>query len=92
MTIFSTFLNGHIKDFDPKLADVAFQNKVIQAALELHDKVSKAFRKTAANFHYEFSIRHLANVFKGLLMSDSVCRLGCPKSCLRYDYVICRKF
>jgi len=71
MTIFSTFLNGHVKDFDPKLADVAFQNKVIQAALELHDKVSKAFRKTAANFHYEFSIRHLANIFKGLLMSDS---------------------
>jgi len=71
LTIFSTFLNGHVKEFDPKLADVAFQNKVIQAALELHDKVSKTFRKTAANFHYEFSIRHLASVFKGLLMSDS---------------------
>lgn len=69
MTILSTFLNGHVKDFDPKLSDVVFQNKVIQAALELHDKVSKQFRKTAANFHYEFSIRHLANVFKGLLLS-----------------------
>ena len=44
---------------------------MIQAALELHDKVSKTFRKTAANFHYEFSIRHLANVFKGLLMSET---------------------
>ena len=44
MTIFSTFLNGHVKDFDPKLSDVVFQNKVIQAALELHDKVSKQFR------------------------------------------------
>jgi dynein heavy chain len=71
MTIFSTFLNGHIKEFDPKISDQQFQNKVIQAALELHDKVSKTFRKTAANFHYEFSIRHLANVFKGLLMSES---------------------
>jgi dynein heavy chain, axonemal len=71
MTIFSTFLNGHINEFDPKISDQQFQNKVIQAALELHDKVSKTFRKTAANFHYEFSIRHLANVFKGLLMSES---------------------
>ena len=70
MTIFSTFLNGHVKEFDAKIADVAFQNKIIQAALELHNKVSSTFRKTANNFHYEFSIRHLANVFKGILMSD----------------------
>lgn len=28
MTIFSTFLNGHVKDFDAKIADQAFQNKV----------------------------------------------------------------
>ena len=50
--------------------DNAWRKQVIQAALELHDKVSRTFRKTAANFHYEFSIRHWANVFKGLLMSD----------------------
>ena len=25
------------------------------------------FRKTAANFHYEFNVRHLTNVFQGLL-------------------------
>jgi dynein heavy chain len=40
-----------------------------QAALELHGKVVASFRKTAINFHYEFNIRHLANVFQGLLMS-----------------------
>ena len=28
------------------------------------------FRKTAQNFHYEFSVRHLANVFQGLLVSN----------------------
>lgn len=30
-------------------------------------QVSANFRKTAANFHYEFNIRHLTNVFEGLL-------------------------
>ncbi len=43
--------------------------KILQAALALHDKVASTFRKTAINFHYEFTVRHLANVFQGLLMS-----------------------
>ena len=28
-------------------------NKLLQAALALHDKVVSTFRKTAVNFHYE---------------------------------------
>lgn len=32
-------------------------------------QVSDNFRKTAANFHYEFNMRHLTNVFEGLLKS-----------------------
>ena len=43
--------------------------KILQAALALHEKVAGTFRKTAVNFHYEFTVRHLANVFQGLLMS-----------------------
>ena len=70
MTIFSTFLKGHLKNFDDALNDEQFAHKLIQAALELHNKVAATFRKTAVNFHYEFSIRHLASVFKGLLMSE----------------------
>jgi dynein heavy chain len=27
------------------------------------------FRKTAQNFHYEFNVRHISNVFQGLLVS-----------------------
>jgi hypothetical protein len=27
-------------------------------------QVAATFRKTAANFHYEFNIRHLSNVFQ----------------------------
>lgn len=43
--------------------------KILQAALALHERISSTFRKTAVNFHYEFTVRHLANVFQGLLMS-----------------------
>ena len=70
MTIFSTFLKGHLKNFSESLNEEQFAHKLIQAALELHNKVASTFRKTAVNFHYEFSIRHLASVFKGLLMSE----------------------
>jgi dynein heavy chain len=31
--------------------------------------VQRVFKKTAVNFHYEFNVRHLTNVFQGLLMA-----------------------
>ncbi len=36
----------------------------------MHTAISQKFRKTAANFHYEFNIRHISNVFQGLLVSN----------------------
>lgn len=38
-----------------------------KCAVSSTSQVSNAFRKTAANFHYEFNMRHLTNVFEGLL-------------------------
>lgn len=67
MKIYGTFLQGHLKKFKEDVQDL--NTKILQAALALHDKVSATFRKTAINFHYEFTVRHLANVFQGLLMS-----------------------
>eukprot|EP00877_Chromochloris_zofingiensis_P015255 jgi/Chrzof1/9984/Cz04g22250.t1 len=67
MKIYGTFLQGHLKKFREEVQELG--TKVLQAALALHDRVSTTFRKTAVNFHYEFTVRHLANVFQGLLMS-----------------------
>lgn len=67
MKIYGTFLQGHLKKFKEEVQEMS--TKILQAALALHDKVSSTFRKTAINFHYEFTVRHLANVFQGLLMS-----------------------
>jgi len=69
MTIFSTFLNGHVRNFAEGIKDPVFTNKVVQAALELQTKVASTFRKTAINFHYEFSVRHLSSVFQGLMLA-----------------------
>jgi dynein heavy chain, axonemal len=68
MKIYGTFLAGHLKHFKPDVQEM--QTKLLQAALALHDSVAGTFRKTAINFHYEFTVRHLANVFQGLLMSQ----------------------
>eukprot|EP00884_Botryococcus_braunii_P010094 jgi/Botrbrau1/19086/Bobra.0077s0003.2 len=67
MKIYGTFVTGHLKAFTPDIQELG--TKILQAGLALHDKVASTFRKTAINFHYEFTVRHLANVFQGLLMS-----------------------
>jgi len=67
VTIYQAFLDGHLKYFDPEIKSQS--TNIIRAAYGLHQQVAATFRKTAANFHYEFNIRHLSNVFQGLLVS-----------------------
>ena len=68
LTIYQTFLDGHLSNFSEEIQTLS--NSLIKAALGLHASVSNTFRKTAANFHYEFNIRHISNVFQGLLVSQ----------------------
>ncbi|GLD91669.1 hypothetical protein PINS_up000202 [Pythium insidiosum] len=69
VTIYETFLGGHLSTFNDELSNSQFSNALIKAALALHTSVVNTFRKTAANFHYEFNVRHLSNVFQGLIAS-----------------------
>lgn len=64
ITIYSTFLLPCLQNFDANVKDRTL--KVIGAGLELHNRVSATFRKTAIKFHYEFNIRHLTNMFQGI--------------------------
>eukprot|EP00903_Cladosiphon_okamuranus_P015249 g14093.t1 len=63
-----TILDGHLQHFDVEIAGQS--SNMIKAALGLHSQVAANFRKTATNFHYEFNIRHLSNVFQGLLVAQ----------------------
>ena len=68
-TIYSTFATGHFgKGFKAAVQEII--NPIIKAAIALHPVMVSNFRKTAINFHYEFSIRHLANIFQGLLIAQ----------------------
>ena len=67
-TIYNTFLNGHLKHFAEDIQTLT--GGLVNAALGLHAQVASTFRKSAVNFHYEFNIRHLSNVFQGLLVAQ----------------------
>lgn len=59
--IYITFLNGHLKKFKPAVQEQA--NPIVRATLMMHQGVSDKFKKTAINFHYEFNLRHISNIF-----------------------------
>ena len=66
-TIYGTFLKGHFDRLGFKPPVLESISTVLKAGLQLHQNVCKTFRKTATNFHYEFNLRHLSNIFSGLL-------------------------
>ena len=70
LTIYATFLEGHLVNNEFNGTLLTSSSTLIKGALAVHKEVSDTFRKTAANFHYEFNIRHLANVFAGILVSS----------------------
>ena len=66
-TIYNAFLNKHFSKFKGSIFEQVAP--VIKATLNLHSDVVSNFRKTALNFHYEFNVRHLTNIFQGLLVA-----------------------
>ena len=66
-TIYSTFLTTHFSKFKGSIQENVAS--VIKTTQQLHNEVEKNFRKTAKNFHYEFNVRHLTNIFQGLLVA-----------------------
>lgn len=63
--IYSAYLGKHFGKFKASIHEQV--PIIIKATLQLHGAVVGNYRKTAQNFHYEFNVRHLTNVFQGLL-------------------------
>jgi dynein heavy chain, axonemal len=66
-TVFGTMLNHHFYNFTPKIQ--AHTKNLIAATISLHKEVSLKFLPSAVKFHYNFTMRDLANVIRGLLNS-----------------------
>ena len=60
-TIFAAFLTKHFARFKGTVQEQV--GTVIKAALQLHGEVEASFKKSAKEFHYEFNVRHLTNIF-----------------------------
>ena len=69
-TVYSTLMKGHFERLPFKASVQEVVSGIIKAALQTHATTASAFRKTAANFHYDFNMRHLSGVFKGLLSAN----------------------
>lgn len=63
-TIYQSILSQHITQggFSSQIAKVV--DKVVSAALNLHQKVASTFLPTAIKFHYIFNLRDLSNIFQ----------------------------
>ena len=55
---------------------------LIKSTLSIQSEVERNFKKTAINFHYEFNVRHLTNVFQGILMAKQE-QIGDPDKLVR---------
>lgn len=63
-TIYHSIFLGHISQgsFSSQISKNI--DKVVNVALELHQKVATTFLPTAIKFHYIFNLRDLSNIFQ----------------------------
>ena len=63
-TIYQSILSQHIVQggFASQIAKNV--DKIVTAALNLHQKVASTFLPTAIKFHYIFNLRDLSNIFQ----------------------------
>ena len=70
-TIYQSIYHGHVKHGNFSVGIQRIVEKIVQAALSLHIKVSSTFLPTAIKFHYLFNLRDMSNLFQGILFSTA---------------------
>ena len=58
-----------MKEFDSFVLS-ALEN-IIEGSIVLQDKISTQFRPAPQHVHYEFNLRHLTRIFRGLMEAES---------------------
>lgn len=64
-TIFNTILCSHFFNFDKKVQSKL--KSITEATIALHKEICQKFLPSAIKFHYNFTMRDLSSVIKGLL-------------------------
>jgi dynein heavy chain len=64
--IFSTIVNGFFADFSDEYSKMT--SSVVDASLNVYNRIAAELLPTPARSHYTFNLRDLAKVFQGLLM------------------------
>eukprot|EP00941_MAST-03F_sp_MAST-3F-sp1_P002471 g2471.t1 len=68
LAVYQVFLDAHLRRFSAECQAIA--KSIVTAALDVHEAVSSNFHKSPSNFYYNWSNREIANVFKGMCMSE----------------------
>lgn len=64
--IFRSILGGFLSKFDTDIKKMA--DGVVNATIEVYNRISLELLPTPAKFHYTFNLRDISKVFQGLLM------------------------
>jgi dynein heavy chain len=89
-TIFGTILGGHLYNFDKSI--VARTKNITDATITLHREICAKFLPSAIKFHYNFTMRDLAAVFRGLLNSRPTEQRTAPQMTRLWYHEVMRVF
>ena len=63
-TIYQNIFTGHVSQGNFSSQITKNIEKLVNVALELHQKVATTFLPTAIKFHYIFNLRDISNIFQ----------------------------
>ncbi|KJP87668.1 hypothetical protein AK88_02696 [Plasmodium fragile] len=67
-SIFSVLLKGHFNSFKQDVADLV--PSILKSTISLFYNIEKTFKRTATYFYYEFNLRDIHSIVKGLLTAQ----------------------
>ncbi|GAW80997.1 dynein heavy chain [Plasmodium gonderi] len=75
--IFSVLLKGYFSNFKQDVSDLV--PSILKSTISLYYNIEKTFKRTATYFYYEFNLRDIHSVVKGLLTAQPSVFQDCDK-------------
>ncbi|SBT71328.1 dynein heavy chain, putative [Plasmodium malariae] len=76
-SIFSVLLKGHFSNFKQDVSDLV--PSILKSTISLFYNIEKTFKRTATYFYYEFNLRDIHSIVKGLLTTTPSTFQDCDK-------------